>query len=95
MLNFPATYTGPTSASADPLTPGAWQGSHWSANFEVTGMTRPRKRRKGKERVKVSGWERKTDRETDGQTDRHRDRRTDRQTDRQRNRHTEIAVEKT
>ena len=23
--------------------PGAWQGSHWSANFEVTGMTRPRK----------------------------------------------------
>ena len=22
---------------------GAWQGSHWSANFEVTGMTRPRK----------------------------------------------------
>ena len=25
------------------LTPGAWQGSHWSANFKVTGMTRPRK----------------------------------------------------
>ena len=37
------TYTGPTSPSADPVTPGAWQGSHWSANFEVTGMTRPRK----------------------------------------------------
>ena len=35
--------TGPTSPSADPITPGAWQGSHWSANFEVTGMTRPRK----------------------------------------------------
>ena len=34
--------TGPTSPSADPITPGAWQGSHWSANFEVTGMTRPR-----------------------------------------------------
>ena len=33
----------PTSPSADPLTPGAWQGSHWSANFEVTGITRPRK----------------------------------------------------
>ena len=32
-----------TSPSADPITPGAWQGSHWSANFEVTGMTRPRK----------------------------------------------------
>ena len=37
------TDTGPSSPSADPITPGAWQGSHWSANFEVTGMTRPRK----------------------------------------------------
>ena len=37
------TGTGPTSPSTDPITPGAWQGSHWSANFEVTGMTRPRK----------------------------------------------------
>ena len=37
------TDTGPTSPSADPIAPGAWQGSHWSANFEVTGMTRPRK----------------------------------------------------
>ena len=37
------TDTGPTSPSADPITLGAWQGSHWSANFEVTGMTRPRK----------------------------------------------------
>ena len=37
------TDTGPTSPSADPISPGAWQGSHWSANFEVTGMTRPRK----------------------------------------------------
>ena len=37
------TDTGPTSPSADPITPGAWQGSHWSVNFEVTGMTRPRK----------------------------------------------------
>ena len=36
------TDTGPTSPSADPITPGAWQGSHWSANFWVTGMTRPR-----------------------------------------------------
>ena len=26
------TATGPTSPSADPITPGAWQGSHWSAN---------------------------------------------------------------
>ena len=35
--------TGPTSPSTDPITPGAWQGSHWNANFEVTGMTRPEK----------------------------------------------------
>ena len=27
------TDTGPTSPSADPISPGAWQGSHWSANF--------------------------------------------------------------
>ena len=37
------TDTGPTSPSADPITPGAWQGSHWSVNFEITGMTGPRK----------------------------------------------------
>ena len=37
------TDTGPTSPSTDPITPGAWQGSHRSANFQVTGMTRPRK----------------------------------------------------
>ena len=39
------TDTGPTSPSADPIPPGAWQGSHWSANFWVTGMTRPRRKR--------------------------------------------------
>ena len=27
------TDTGPTSPSADPISPGAWQGSHGSANF--------------------------------------------------------------
>ena len=37
------TDTRPTSPSTDPITPGAWQGIHWSANFWVTGMTRPRK----------------------------------------------------
>ena len=26
------TDTGPTSPRADPITPGAWQGSHWNAN---------------------------------------------------------------
>ena len=35
------TDTGPTSPSNDPITPGTWQGSHWSTNFEVTGMTPP------------------------------------------------------
>ena len=25
--------TGPTSPSTDPIMPGTWQGSHWSANF--------------------------------------------------------------
>ena len=36
----PCTDTGPTSPSTDPITPGAWQGSHWSAKFSVTGLTR-------------------------------------------------------
>ena len=26
------TDTGPTNPSTDPITPGAWQGSHWSTN---------------------------------------------------------------
>ena len=42
------TDTGPTSPSADPITPGACQSSHWSANFEVIGMTRPRKKSRRK-----------------------------------------------
>ena len=35
--------TGSTCPSADPITPGAWQGSHWRVNILVNGMTRPRK----------------------------------------------------
>ena len=42
------TDAGPASPSADPITPGAWQGSHWSANFEVTGVTRLRKKSRRK-----------------------------------------------
>ena len=38
------TDTGPTSPSADLLTPDAWQGSHWSTNFLATGLTRPREK---------------------------------------------------
>ena len=30
-------------STAKPASPGAWQGSHWSANLQVTGMTRPGK----------------------------------------------------
>ena len=37
------TNTWPTSPSADPKMPGAWQSSHWSTNFWVTGMTPPSK----------------------------------------------------
>ena len=37
------TDTRPTSPSTDPMMPGTWQGSHWSANFQVTGMTQPGK----------------------------------------------------
>ena len=43
LTQSPYTDTGPTSPSTDPITPGAWQGSHWSVHFEVTGMTRPRR----------------------------------------------------
>ena len=35
------TDTGPTSPSVDPITPGAWQGSHWSANVYAICMNRP------------------------------------------------------
>ena len=38
------TDTGTTSLSADPTTPGAWQGSHMAYQFEVTGMIRPEKK---------------------------------------------------
>ena len=93
------TNTGPTSPSADPISPGAWQGSHWSANFEVTGMTRPRKksRRKRDSNPGSPALEadalplgqrggRERERARDRQTDRQTDGRTDGRTDRQRDR---------
>ena len=43
------TDTGPTSPGAHPMSPGVWQGSHWSANFEVTDMTRPCKKSRRKQ----------------------------------------------
>ena len=38
------TDKGPASPSPDPMTPGAWQGSHESTNCEVAGITRPAKK---------------------------------------------------
>ena len=35
------TDTGPVSPGTDPITPGAKQGSHWSAIFSITGMSPP------------------------------------------------------
>ena len=40
-LRYTDSDTDPYSSSADPVTPGAWQGGHWSVNFQVTGVTRP------------------------------------------------------
>ena len=37
------TDTGPTSPRADPVTPGAWQGSHWSAMFKSLVWLDPEK----------------------------------------------------
>ena len=37
------TDTGPTSSSTDPITPGAWQGSHWSASFKPLVWLEPEK----------------------------------------------------
>ena len=37
------TNTRPTSPSTDPITSGAWQGSHWSANFLLTVWLNPEK----------------------------------------------------
>ena len=38
-----STDNGLTNPSTDPMMPGAWQGSHKSAKFYVTGIIRPRK----------------------------------------------------
>ena len=41
------TDTGPTSRGTDPITPGAWHGSHWSVNFPVTSINEEAKARIG------------------------------------------------
>ena len=46
------TDTGPTSPSADPMTPDAWQGSHWGINFSVISMA-PCGKRSRKNRTQV------------------------------------------
>ena len=45
--------TGPTSPSADPITPGAWKDSHWSAHFELTGVTGPGKNIHGESGIRT------------------------------------------
>ena len=94
------TDTGPTSPSADPITPGAWQGSHWSANFEVTGMTRPRKksRRKrdsnpGPSALEADALTARPTRLLQGQRERQRQRQRDRQSQRDRNKETDTETE--
>ena len=97
------TDTGPTSPSADPITPGAWQGSHWSANFEVTGMTRPRKKSRRKRDLNPGSSALEADalttRPTRRWTERRdKDRRTDKQwegeRDRQKDRQTGRSADK-
>ena len=41
------TDTEPTSPSTDPITPGAWQDSHWILK-SLHGMTRPREKSRRK-----------------------------------------------
>ena len=50
--------TGPTSPIAETIMARALQGSHWSTNFEVTGMTRPGKQIHGESgsRTHVCGF---------------------------------------
>ena len=44
VLPHPVIDTRLTSPSADPITPGAWQGRHWRFNFLVASMTRTGKK---------------------------------------------------
>ena len=45
------TDIGLTSPSADSITSGAWQCSHWNANSEVIGMAQPGKKSTAKEGI--------------------------------------------
>ena len=53
LTQWQCTYTRPASPSIDPLLPGAWQGSHWSTNFQVRGMTGHGKKPHGESRVQT------------------------------------------
>ena len=53
------TDTGPTSPSADPITPGAWQGSHWSAIFLSHWYdSTPKRSRRKRDSNRPDGWRR-------------------------------------
>ena len=64
------TDTGPTK----PITPGAWQGSHRSNNFQATGTTRSGKSPTGTRWDQSQVRDRQTDRQTDRQAGRQADR---------------------
>ena len=55
------TDTGPTSPSADTITPSVWQDSHRVTNFPVTGMTRPGKRSRVKAGLETRSAAQKVD----------------------------------
>ena len=82
--------TGPTSPSADPISPGAWQGSHWSDNFSITGMTRPRKKKTRRKRdsnpgssaLEADADDRGRQRQAQRESSRYTERLTHRHTDR-------------
>ena len=98
------TDTGPTSPSADPITPGAWQGSHWSAQFLSHWYDSTPKKSRCKRDSNPGPSALDTDAlplgqregqgrggggETDRQTGRHTDRQRDRETQKERETETE------
>ena len=53
------TYTGPNNPSADPVTPGVWQGSQWNTNlislwYDSTWKKGPRPQRQSKPGIPLS-----------------------------------------
>ena len=51
------TYTGPTSPSADLISPGTWQSNSRSTNLKAAGMTGPGRRSLGKSGIQPSWYD--------------------------------------